>query len=71
MTGITLDYEAADRITLLVLQDTLKILTSELQQHKENGAWMHPEDVYNSENKYIPALKTMIEYFGGDYESGD
>ena len=63
--GIVLDYETADRICLGVLRDQLSYLKKELTDHIENGKWMHPEDKLNSETKYIPALKVIIDYFGG------
>jgi len=56
MKGLELDWETADRITLLCLKDQLNYLTEELRTHREDGHWMHPEDVMKSE-EYIPALK--------------
>jgi hypothetical protein len=61
--GLELDYDTADRITLLVLQDQLNYLRKELDDYKE-GKWLHPEDVANSA-KLIPALELLISYFGG------
>jgi len=61
--GITLDFDTADRITLLVLQDQLKYLRKELEDYKE-GKWLHPEDVVNNA-KIIAALKLLIPYYGG------
>lgn len=60
-----IDSETADRITLCCLKDHLNYLQEELKDHKENGSYMHPEDVYNSENVLIPALETIIDYYGG------
>jgi hypothetical protein len=65
MTGLTIDWETADRITLACLKDQLETLETELKQHTEEGKWMHPEDVSNSVSKYIPALKILIDYYGG------
>ena len=64
-TGIELDWETADRITLLVLKDQLKYLKEELRQHQEDGQYMHPEDAYNSAFKLIPSLEILIHYYGG------
>lgn len=64
MKGLELDWETADRITLLCLKDQLNYLTEELRTHREDGHWMHPEDVIKSE-EYIPALKLLIAYYGG------
>ena len=65
MSGLTIDWETADRITLTNLKEALETLQSELDAHINDGKWMHPEDVSNNVSKYIPALKTLIEYYGG------
>lgn len=64
-TGIELDYETADKITVLTLLDQLHYLEKELDEHRE-GEYMHPEDAYKSEFKLIPALKTILHYYGED-----
>jgi hypothetical protein len=61
--GITLDFDTADRITVLVLQDQLKYLRKELEDFKE-GKYLHPEDVTNN-IKLIAALELLIPYYGG------
>jgi hypothetical protein len=61
--GLEIDYETADRITLLSLQDQLKYLRKELEDYKE-GKWLHPEDVVNNA-KIIGALELLIPYYGG------
>ncbi len=61
--GITLDFDTADRITVLVLQDQLKYLRKELEDYKE-GKWLHPEDVVNNA-KIIAALELLIPNYGG------
>jgi hypothetical protein len=66
MKELTIPYEVADGITLATLQDHLDYLREELRDHRENGVYMHPNDVLNSEEKYIPALKIVIRFFGGD-----
>ena len=69
---ITLDGEAADRITVLALKEQRNYLKKELSEWKKNpktetnpgGYWLHPEDV--SENKImIHHLNAVIKYFGG------
>ena len=60
-----IDWETADRITLLNLKDALQQLETEVKNHVENGSWMHPEDYHANMTQYIPALKTLIKYYGG------
>jgi hypothetical protein len=61
--GLSIDFDTADRITLLVLKDQLKYLRKELEDYKE-GKWLHPEDVVNNA-KIIEALELLIPYYGG------
>jgi hypothetical protein len=61
--GLMLDYDIADKITLLTLQDQLKYLRKELEDFKD-GKWLHPEDVTNN-IQLIAALKLLIPYYGG------
>jgi tRNA G37 N-methylase Trm5 len=61
--GLSIDFDTADRITLLVLKDQLKYLRKELEDYKE-GKWLHPEDVVNND-KIIEALELLIPYYGG------
>jgi hypothetical protein len=61
--GLEIDYDTADRITLLTLQDQLKYLRKELDDFKQGG-WLHPEDVANN-IKIIAALELLIPYYGG------
>lgn len=68
MSGCFIDYETADRIALCVMQDQLRYLKEEIRQHTEEGQYMHPEDYHLSMTKYIPALQTLIAYFGGTEE---
>ena len=68
---IELDGEAADRITVLNLQDYRAYLKKELAQWKKNpktdsnpdGYWLHPEDV-SSNIQTIEALNLVIKHFG-------
>jgi hypothetical protein len=61
--GLELDYETADRITLLIMQDQRRYLQKELDDFKD-GKWLHSEDVANN-IKIIAALELLISYFGG------
>ena len=63
--GLVIPYEVADGITLAILQDQLGYLQEELRLHVEEGQYMHPEDYHKSMTELIPALKTLIPYFGG------
>lgn len=65
MNGIVLDYETADRITLSVMQDHLIQLQQDVLQYEQHAKWMHEEDYRDAVEKYIPALKLLIAYFGG------
>jgi len=60
---LSIDFDTADRITMLNLQDQLKYLRKELEDFKE-GKWLHPEDVANN-IKLISALELLIPYYGG------
>jgi hypothetical protein len=69
---ITLDGEAADRITVLTLKEQRAYLKKEFAEWKKNprtdtnpeGVWMHPEDVVLN-TRMIESLNTVIKYFGG------
>jgi hypothetical protein len=69
---ITLDGDAADRITVLTLKEQRAYLKKELAEWKKNprtdtnpeGVWMHPEDVVLN-TRMIESLNTVIKYFGG------
>lgn len=65
MTGMMIDYETADRITVLNLKDMLERLEKENKDCVEKGAYVHPEDFHKNETVLIPALKVLIKYFGG------
>ena len=67
LTGLTIDWETADRITVATLKDQFEHLSRELKAHRD-GAWMHPHDAYNSEFVYLPALKVLINYYGEETE---
>ena len=61
--GLSIDFDTADRITLLVLKDQLKYLRKELEDFKE-CKYLHPEDVTGN-IKLISALELLIPYYGG------
>ena len=63
--GLEIDFETADRITLACLKDQLKYLKEEVRLHVEEGQWLHPEDYHKSMTQLIPALETIIDYYGG------
>lgn len=63
--GLELDYETADRITVLVMKDQLAYLKEEIRLHVEEGKYLHAEDYHKSMTEYIPALELLIKYFGG------
>lgn len=65
MSGLEIDFETADRITVLVMKEHLELLQEEVRCHVEDGTYMHPEDYHLNSAKYIPALETLIKYFGG------
>ena len=62
--GITLDFDTADKITLLVLQDQLKGLRMELAEMLDRKKRFHLEDIANN-IKLISALELLIPYYGG------
>lgn len=64
--GLLIPFEVADGITLATLQDQHKMLKEEVRRHVEEGKYLHPEDYHNSMVNLIPALETLIEYFGGE-----
>lgn len=61
--GLEIDFETADRITVLTLNDQRKYLQKELADF-EQGGWLHPDDVVKN-IKMIAALELIIPYFGG------
>jgi len=66
MKEFAIPRDAADRIAIAVMEEHLSYLRQDLKSHREQGTWMHPEDVQKSEEELIPALKTLIRYFGGE-----
>lgn len=63
--GLRLPFEIADAITVECMKEQLSYLKEEIRLHVEEGKYLHPEDYHNSTTKYIPALETLIPYYGG------
>jgi hypothetical protein len=59
--GLTIDFDTADRIAVLVLKDYRKLLQKELDDY-ESGEYLHPEDVAGNV-KRIGALNLIIADF--------
>jgi hypothetical protein len=78
MNGLKIDYETADRIALCVMRDQLEYLLRDQKWFEADdaqrvvykmdwghGLYVHPEDYAKNAKEYIPALKLLIDYFGG------
>lgn len=61
MKNLTIDFETANRITVLTLKDYAKYLKKELRQFKK-GEWLHPEDVAGN-IKRIEAIEFILKDF--------
>lgn len=79
MKGLTIDYETGDRIAVCVMVEQLDYLYKEQEwfvadeeKRKElTDSWghhmyVHPDDYAKNAKEYIPALRTLIAYFGGE-----
>jgi len=60
---LEIDFETADRITVISLKDQRRYLKKELANWKK-GQWLHPEDVVGNQ-KLIDALDLVIKHYGG------
>jgi len=60
---LEIDFETADRITVITLKEQRKYLKKELADFKK-GKWLHPEDVVNN-TRVVQALDLVIKHFGG------
>jgi hypothetical protein len=60
---LEIDFETADRITVLALKEQRKYLKKELADFKK-GEYLHPEDVVNN-TRVIQALDLVIKHYGG------
>ena len=61
--GLMIDFETADRITLLTLINQRKYLKNELKDYRQ-GQWLHSEDLFRNA-EIIAVLDILIPYFGG------
>lgn len=82
MSGIEIDFETADRITVATLKAQLEYLLEEqkifeaspeeLAEMKKTSDrysfYVHPEDYANNRDNLIPSMKTLIHYFGGSVD---
>ena len=62
--GLEIDFDTADRITLLTLINQRKILNEQLEDYFKKDKWLHADDVirYTETTK---ALELVISYYGG------
>ncbi len=60
---LEIDFETADRITVITMKEQRKYLKKELADFKK-GEYLHPEDVVNN-TRVIQALDIVIKHFGG------
>jgi hypothetical protein len=60
---LEIDFETADRITVVSLKDQRQYLKKELREFKK-GEYLHPEDVANN-IRLIEALDLVIKHYGG------
>lgn len=60
---LEIDFETADRITVITLKEQRKYLKKELARFKK-GEYLHPEDVVNN-TRVVQALDVVIKHFGG------
>ena len=62
-TGLQLDWETADRITVLNLTDTRDSCIDDLYRWKCDLIWMHADDVTLNIRR-VDVLNELLEYFG-------
>lgn len=60
---LEIDFETADRITVLSLKEQRSYLKKELRQFKK-GEYLHPEDVAGN-IQLIAAMDLIIKHYGG------
>ena len=60
---LTIDFETAERITVISLKDSQAYLKKEIKNFKK-GEYLHPEDVAGN-IKLIEAMDLVIKYYGG------
>jgi hypothetical protein len=60
---LEIDFETADRITVITLKEQRRYLKKELAAFKK-GEYLHPDDVVNN-TRVVQALDLVIKHFGG------
>ena len=60
--GLEIDFDTADRITLITLKEQRRYLKKELADFKKGG-YLHPEDVVNN-TRLVQAIDDVIKYYG-------
>ena len=60
---LEIDFETADRITVICLKEQRRYLKKELAAWKK-GQYLHNDDVVGNQ-KLIEALDLIIKYYGG------
>ena len=61
--GLEIDFDTADRITVITLKEQRQYLKKELKDFNK-GEYLHPEDVVNN-TRVVQALDVVIKHFGG------
>jgi hypothetical protein len=64
VANLEIPHEIADGIVLASLKDQVKYLREEVRLHVEEGKYLHAEDYHNSMVNLIPAMETLIDYYG-------
>ena len=65
MSGITLDYETADKITLLTLKEALNDVNSFIKKIEEKGNPEYLSQDYVYHTQLQKHLQGVINYYGG------
>jgi hypothetical protein len=60
---LEIDFDTADRITVITLKEQRKYLKKELSNFKK-GEYLHPDDVVNN-TRLVQAMDMVIKYYGG------
>jgi hypothetical protein len=63
MTGLQIDWETADRITVFNLIDTRDNCLNDLYKWQCNLIWMHHDDVTHYIRR-VQIINELLEYFG-------
>ena len=65
MSGITLDYETADKITLLTLKEALEDVNKYIKSLEERNLPEHLAFDYDYHVNLKKSLEGVINYYGG------